>query len=188
MRELDDTVRRARRRTIVIATVGFVIGALVGVLLTTGDPLPMRILASLGIGLSIGGLGGAFSLLPTTLRLGREMQTPGRTFSQRERRTILRAVYSGRPIEPRNSDLALRARESARVASTTLPVTLAQTLLLFAGIAGPQLPNLLRDDAWSAGFSRIFVAAIIVASVGFSMSFRRNIRGARRYLAASREP
>ena len=68
-----------------------------------------------------------------------------------------------------------------------LPVNLGQFLLLYAGIAGTQVPNLVRDDVWNPVFPRVFVAALMVVAIALSVVLGRQIRGARRYLAATND-
>ena len=94
-------------------------------------------------------------------------------------------MFSGQPIEPTGSELAHRAHGWARGTVVALPVSLGQFLLLYAGIAGPQLPNVIRDDVWNPEFPRLFIAALVVVAIVFSVVFGRQIRGARRYLAAA---
>jgi len=183
--ELEDVARRAWRRTVPIAIGGFIVGAVVGVLLSGGEAALTRFLAILGFGLALGGLSGAGSLLPATFKLAPSMQQPTRELDGAARRSVRRAVFSGRPIGTQD-ELALRAFEWAQGAVVSLPISLGQFLLLYAGIAGPQLPNLVRDDGWFAGFARVFVAALVAVGVAFSISFSRRIRGARRYVAAAR--
>lgn len=167
-----------------IAIGGFGVGALAGVFFADGEPALTRFLIVLGIGMALGGLGGAVSLLPATFRTGPPMQESVRGLDRADRRAVLRAVSAGRPIGPRDSESARRAADWARIAVRSLPIALAQVLLLYAGIAGPQLPNLVSEDVWSAGFARVFIAALVVTAVGFAIVFTRRIRGVRRYLEA----
>ncbi|WIE66211.1 hypothetical protein DEI99_006670 [Curtobacterium sp. MCLR17_036] len=187
MGEPQDIAARARRRTVPIVIVALVVGAVVGVLFTGDASALERVLSVLGFAVALGGLSGAFSLLPASFRLAPSMQRPVRDLDAADRRAVQRAVYAGRPIEPSDSTLAARAAEWARGAAASLPHARAQFLLLFAGIGGPQLPNVIRDDAWSAGFSRVFVTALVVVGIAAAISSGRNIRGTRRYLAATAE-
>jgi hypothetical protein len=187
MGELDEIARRAWRRTIPIAIGGIVVGAVIGALLPGTDSALGRFLSVVGFGLCVGGLSGACSLLTASFRLAPSLQWPLQGLGRADRRGVRRAVFSGRPIEPRDSELARRAFDWAYGAAATLPVSLGQFLLLYAGIAGPQVPNLIRDDAWNPEFPRVFIAALVVVAIVFSVVFGRQIRGARRYLAATNE-
>lgn len=185
MGELDEIARRAWRRTIPIAIGGFVVGAVIGALLPGTDSALGRFLSVVGFGLSVGGLSGTFSLLTASLRLAPSLQWPLRGLGRADRRGVRRTVFSGQPIEPRDSELARRAFDWAHGAVVALPVSLGQFLLLYAGIAGPQVPNVIRDDAWNSEFPRVFIAALVVVAIVFSVVLGRQIRGARRYLAAT---
>jgi hypothetical protein len=185
MGDYEGIARRAWRRTVWIAIGGFVVGAIVGVFLANGEPALRRLLTVVGLGLSIGGLSGAISLFTIASRLAPSMQWPVRGLDKAGRRTVRRAVYSGLPIEPADSDFAHRAADWARGAAVTLPVNLGQFLLLYLGIGGAQLPNIINDDPWASDFARIFLGALVLVGVGLSTSFVRNIRGARRYVAAA---
>ncbi|MBM7801112.1 hypothetical protein JOE58_000363 [Curtobacterium luteum] len=184
MGDFGRIARRARRRTVPIALGGFVLGAVVGVIITNGDDVLARTLTIIGFGLSFGGLSGAASLLPTTFKLGPSIQSPARGLDRAERRALRRTVFSARPLGEPGSELARRAADWARGASLSLPIVLGQFLLLYAGIAGPQLPSLVRDDPWSAGIARGLVFLLAAMSIGITIVFRRQIRGARRYLEA----
>ncbi|WP_267446050.1 hypothetical protein, partial [Curtobacterium sp. GC_Cur_2] len=78
-----------------------------------------------------------------------------------------------------------RAFDWAHGAAVALPVSPGQFLLLYAGIAGPQLPNVIRDDTWNPGVPRVLIVALVVVAIVFSLVLGRQIRGARRYLAAT---
>jgi hypothetical protein len=185
MGELDEIARHAWRRTIPVAIGGFVVGAVIGAFLPGTDSALGQFLSVVGFGLSVGGLSGKFSLLTATFRVAPSLQLSLRGLSRADQRGVRRVVISGRPIEPKGSELAHRAFDWAQGAAVALPVSLGQFLLLYAGIAGPQVPNLLRDDAWNPGFPRVIIAALIVVAIIFSVVFGRQIRGARRYLAAT---
>ena len=142
----EGIARRARRRTIWIAIGGVVAGAVVGLLLPSGDDALSRFLTVLGYALALGGLSGTGSILPSTIKLAQTMQWPVRELDRTGRRSDRRAVFAGRPIEPRDSEMAHRAFDGARSAALSMPLSLAQFLLLYAGIAGPRIPNLMSDD------------------------------------------
>ena len=187
MGELDEIARRAWRRTIPIAIGGFVVGAVIGALLPGTDSALGQFLSVVGLGLSVGGLSGTFSLLMASFRLAPSLQSPSHGLSRADRRSVRRAAISGQPIGPQDSELARRAFDLARGTAVALPVNLGQFLLLYAGIAGPQVPNLIRDEAWNPGFPRVIITALIVVAIIFSVVFGRQIRGARRYLAATND-
>ena len=185
MSQLDEIARRAWRRTIPIAIGGFVVGAVIGAFLPGSDSALGRVLSVVGFGLTVGGLSGTFSLLPASFRLVPSLQGPLLGLDRADRRSVRRAVFSGQPIEPTGSELAHRAFDWAHGAAVALPVNLGQFLLLYVGTAGTQIPNVIRDDAWSPVFPRVFIAALVVVAVALSVVFGRQIRGARRYLAAT---
>lgn len=184
MGDHEGIARRARRRTVPIAIAGFVVGAVLGALLPSGDDPLSRFLTVFGYALALGGLSGAGSILPATIRLASSMQWPVRELDRADRRIVRRSVFAGRPVEPRDSELAHRAYDWSRGAATMMPLSLAQFLLLYAGIAGPQIPSLVRDDDFLPGFPKILVGALLVIAVIVSVVLGRQIRGARRYLAA----
>lgn len=142
----EGIARRARRRTIWIASGGVVAEAVVGLLLPSGDDALSRFLTVLGYALALGGLSGTGSILPSTIKLAPTMRWPVLELDRTGRRSVRRAVFAGRPIEPRDSEMAHRAFEGARSAALSMPLSLAQFLVLYAGIAGPQIPNLMSDD------------------------------------------
>lgn len=185
MGDYEGIARRAWRRTVPIAIIGIVVGAVVGIIVSSGDDVLSRALAVLGAGMSFGGLAGAFSLLPASFRLAPSMQWPIRELDKAGRKAVRRAVFSGRPLGEPGSEMAHRAFDWARGAAVTLPVTLRQFLLLYAGIAGPQLPNLVRDEPWTGNFAWVFIPVIVVLGIAVSISLGRQIRGARRYLEAA---
>ena len=165
--------------------IGFVVGAVVGIIVSSGDEVLARVLAVLGVGLSIGGLGGTLSLAPASLRLAPSMQWPIRELDKSGRKAVRRAVFSGRPLGEPGSEMAHRAFDWARGAAVTLPVVTGQFLLLYARIAGSQLPNLERDEPWTGNFARVFVPVIVVLGIAVSISLGRQVRGARRHLEAA---
>ncbi|WNY34092.1 hypothetical protein Q9Q99_00265 [Curtobacterium flaccumfaciens] len=146
MGDYEGIARRARRRTIWIAIGGVVAEAVVGLLLPSGDDALSRFLTVLRYALALGGLSGTGSILPSTIKLAQTMQWPVRELDRTGRRSDRRAVFAGRPIEPRDSEMAHSAFDWARSAALSMPLSLAQFLLLYAGIAGPQIPNLMSDD------------------------------------------
>lgn len=184
MGDFERIARRARRRTVPIAIGGFVLGAVVGVLIPNGDDALTRTLTIVGFGLSLGGLSGAGSLIPATFKLGPSMQGPVHSLDRGQQKLLRRAVFSARPLGEPGSEMAHRASDWARGAALSLPIVLGQFLLLYAGIAGPQIPSLVRDDPWSAGIARGLVFLLVAMSIGITIAFRRQIRGARRYLEA----
>ena len=185
MGDYEGIARRARRRTVPIAIAGFVVGAVLGVLLPSGDDPLSRFLTVLGYALALGGLSGTGSILPATIKLAPSMQWPIRELDRAARRIVRRSVFAGKPVEPHESELAHRAHDWARGAATTLPLSLAQFLLLYVGIAGPQIPSLVRDDDFLPGFPKIIVGALLVIAIVLSAVVGRQIHGARRFLAAA---
>jgi hypothetical protein len=115
------------------------------------------------------------------------MQAPIDGLSRFGRKTLAQAIASGTPIEPADSDLARRAFDLARLRAAYQPVALGQFLLLSAGIAGPQIPNLFDDNSFMAGFSRIICVALLVVAAAMSPVILRQTRAARRYVQAATE-
>lgn len=179
--------RRAWRRTAWIILAGAVAGAIIGVLLERVSPGPGWPLVIVGCTAAVGGLSGAFSLLATSLRLSPQMQAPLAGLSRSGRKALSQAIASGTPIGPLDSDLARRAFDLARLRAVYQPIALGQFLLLYLGIAGPQLPNLVDDDPFSAVFSRSLCSALLVVAVALSPVILRRIRAARRYARAATE-
>ena len=178
---------RAWRRTAVIVAVGVVLGAIGGSLFARQDSALETTLAILGIAAGVGGILGTLSMIATTLRRSSDMQAPIDGLSRFGRKTLAQAIASGTPIEPADSDLARRAFDLARLRAAYQPVALGQFLLLSAGIAGPQIPNLFDDNTFMAGFSRIICVALLVVAAAMSPVILRQTRAARRYVQAATE-
>jgi hypothetical protein len=178
---------RAWRRTAVIVAVGVVLGAIGGSLFARQDSALETTLAILGIAAGVGGILGTLSMIATTLRRSSDMQAPIDGLSRFGRKTLAQAIASGTPIEPADSDLARRAFDLARLRAAYQPVAIGQFLLLSAGIAGPQIPNLFDDNSFMAGFSRIICVALLVVAAAMSPVILRQTRAARRYVQAATE-
>ena len=183
----ETIARRAWRRTVWVALAGAVVGAVFGVVLERVGAGPGRLLVIVGCTAAVGGLSGAFPLLATSLRLSPHMQAPLAGLSRFGRKTLSQAIAKQAPIEPADSDLARRAFDLARLRAAYQPIALGQFLLLCLGIVGPQLPNLVGDDPFSAVFSRILCSALLVVAVALSPVILRRIRAARRYVQAATE-
>ncbi|PZE64202.1 MULTISPECIES: hypothetical protein [unclassified Curtobacterium] len=179
--------RRAWRRTAVIVTIGVVLGAVGGSLFARQDSTVETTLAIVGIAAGVGGLLGTLSMLTTTLRRSSDMQAPIDGLSRFGRKTLAQAIASGTPLEPTDSDLARRAFALARLRAAYQPVALGQFLLLYVGIAGPQIPNLFDDNSFVAGLSRIICGALLVVAAAMSPVILRQTRAARRYVQAAPE-
>ncbi len=183
----EAVARRAWRRTAVIVAIGVVLGAIGGSLFARQDSALETTLAILGIAAGVGGILGTLSMIATTLRRSSDMQAPIDGLSRFGRKTLAQAIASGTPIEPADSDLARRAFDLARLRAAYQPVALGQFLLLSAGIAGPQIPNLFDDNSFMAGFSRIICVALLVVAAAMSPVILRQTRAARRYVQAATE-
>lgn len=183
----EAVARRAWRRTAVIVAIGVVLGAIGGSLFARQDSALATTLAILGIAAGVGGILGTLSMIATTLRRSSDMQAPIDGLSRFGRKTLAQAIASGTPIEPADSDLARRAFDLARLRAAYQPVALGQFLLLSAGIAGPQIPNLFDDNSFMAGFSRIICVALLVVAAAMSPVILRQTRAARRYVQAATE-
>ncbi|MCS0646677.1 hypothetical protein [Curtobacterium flaccumfaciens] len=190
--ETPETIaRRAWRRTAWIILAGGIVGLMVGVVVVIllGDARrgPGWPIVVVGCTVAVGGLAGAFSLVATTLRLTPQMQAPLEGLSRFGRKTLAQAIAKQAPIEPADSDLARRAVDIARLRAAYQPIALGQFLLLCLGIVGPQLPNLVGDDPFSAVFSRILCGTLLVAAVVFTPLFLHQSRSCRRYVQAATE-
>ncbi|PYY52548.1 hypothetical protein DEJ17_15920 [Curtobacterium sp. MCSS17_011] len=183
----DVVARRAWRRTAVIVAIGAVLGAIGGSLFARQDSALETTLAIVGIAAGVGGLLGTLSMIATTLRRSSDMQAPLEGLSRFGRKTLAQAIASGTPIEPTDSDLARRAFDLARLRAAYQPVALGQFLLLYMGIAGPQIPNLFDDNSFVAGFSRIICGALLVVAAAITPVILRQTRAARRYVQAATE-
>ncbi|TWX38761.1 hypothetical protein ES689_09125 [Frigoribacterium sp. ACAM 257] len=98
-------------------------------------------------------------------------------------RRIGRAVLSRREVDLSPDDERLSARW-ASVTAVTLPVQLAQTELLFAGLVCQQLAQALGGDGGFATFARVLVVCMAVAMVAFVPLFIVRIRRVRRWAEA----
>ncbi|ROS62838.1 hypothetical protein EDF42_2535 [Curtobacterium sp. PhB172] len=185
MGDLELTARRAWRRTTLLALIGAVVGAAIGWLLATTESGAVAVLTVVGFGASVGGLTGTFSILATTIGMSTAMQATTAGLSPAGKRMVTQAIKTGSPIQPPESDLALRAREHARLLSTYQPLALAQFLLLYVGIAGIQVPRLADDDVFGSAFSRFLCAALLITALVMTPILLRAVRRSRRYLRAA---
>ena len=113
------------------------------------------------------------------------MQTTTAGLSPAGKRMVTQAIKTGSPIQPPESDLALRAREHARLLSTYQPLALAQFLLLYVGIVGIQFPRLADEDVFGSAFTRFLCAALLITALIMTPILLRAVRRSRRYLQAS---
>lgn len=185
MGEVELTARRAWRRTTLLALIGAVVGAVIGWLLATTESGAVAVLTVVGFGASVGGLTGTFSILATTIGMSTAMQATTAGLSPAGKRMVTQAIKTGSPIQPPESDLALRAREHAQLLSTYQPLALAQFLLLYVGIAGIQFPRLADDDVFGSTFPRFLCAALLITALIMTPILLRAVRRSRRYLQAS---
>ena len=98
-------------------------------------------------------------------------------------RRIGRAVLSRRAVDLSPDDERLSARW-ASITAVTLPVQLAQTELLFAGIMSQQLVQALGDDGAFVTFARVLIVSMAVAMIAFVPLFVVRIRRVRRWADA----
>ncbi|MBF4609247.1 hypothetical protein [Curtobacterium sp. VKM Ac-1393] len=185
MGELELTARRAWRRTTLLALIGAVVGAVIGGLLAMTESGAVAVLTVVGFGASTSGLTGTFSILATTIGMSTAMQATTAGLSPAGKRVVTQAIKTGSPIQPPESDLALRAREHARLLSTYQPLALAQFLLLYLGIAGAQFPRLADDDVFGSAFTRFLCAALLFTALIMTPILLRAARRSRRYLRAA---
>ncbi|MCJ1715401.1 hypothetical protein [Curtobacterium sp. VKM Ac-2922] len=177
--------RRARRRTVPIALAGLAVGAVSGAFVAVGQPPLVALLTVAGFGASGGGLAGTFSLLPTTTQLAPDVRLPVAGLDKDSRRTLRNAVMSGRPIPSADPETAARGLHLAQLTAVYLPLALAQFLLLYVGIGGAQIPSLVAPDGSNAGLTRVVLIGLLLVAIVMTIVFTRQIRGARRYLAAA---
>lgn len=182
MGELELNARRAWRRTTLLALIGAVVGAVIGGILATTESGAVAVLTVVGFGASVGGLAGTFSILATTIGMSTAMQTTTAGLSPGGKRMVTQAIKTGSPIQPPESDLALRAREHARLLSTYQPLALAQFLLLYLGIAGAQFPRLADEDVSGSALPRFLCAALLITALIMTPILLRAVRRSRRYL------
>ncbi|OII04236.1 hypothetical protein BIU95_17140 [Curtobacterium sp. MCBA15_007] len=185
MGELELKARRAWRRTTLLALIGAVVGAVIGGLLATTESGAVAVLTVVGFGASVGGLAGTFSILATTIGMSTAMQTTTAGLSPAGKRMVTQAIKTGSPIQPPESDLALRAREHARLLSTYQPLALGQFLLLYVGVAGIQFPRLADEHVFGSAFPRFLCAALLITALIMTPILLRAVRRSRRYLRAA---
>ncbi|WIB78782.1 hypothetical protein DEJ28_06715 [Curtobacterium sp. MCPF17_002] len=183
MEELEARARRARRRTVVIVLGGLVAGAVLGWGLPHTEA-SIRGLQAVGWALAVAGLGGTFSLVVTTTGLASHLRVPLQSLRPRDSRFLRRSVDSVQLIAPADSEMAQRAFDYARITLVYQPLALAQFLLLYAGLLGPQLADLFDHDGFDLTFSRVFCSTIVIVAVIFAVVWTRKIRGARGYVRA----
>jgi hypothetical protein len=179
MDEYEGVARRTWRRTAFIVAVGLLAGGFAGWLVGHGGSTLATVLSTLGFALSLGGLAGAFSVMATSFGIARKMRAPMQDLPRSARRSIGRAITTSTPIKPVGSELSRRAFEQARLLAVYQPLTLGQFLLLYLGIIGPQLPQLINDDAF---ISRFLCALLVVTAVVITPVLVRSTRRARHYV------
>ena len=186
MGEHDDTVRRARRRTTLLAVIGAVVGGAVGWFAGTGQPPAVFILGVIGFAVGLGGLVGAFSLLPTTASLSSQMLATTRELPRESRQRIVRAVQSGVLLdEAADRSLRRQAHDHARAVAAYQPLALAQVLSLLVGVSGLQFPRLLADAGTDGNWSRLICSVALIGAVIVTPVLLRHTRNARRYMSAA---
>lgn len=187
MGEHDDTVRCARRRTTLLAVIGAVAGGAVGWFLGDTESPRALGLTVVGFAAAVGGLAGAFSLAVTTTRLSSLMSAPLDGLPPEARQRITRAVKSGVPLDDSaGRELRQRAYDHARGPAVYQPLALAQFLLLYVGIMGPQVPQ-LGSDTSGAVWSRLICSVLLITAAILTPLLLRHTRNARRHMwAASR--
>ena len=186
MEELEARARRARRRTLLIVLTGLVAGGVLGWSFPH-ESATAHALQVVGWSLAVAGLGGAFSLMWTTTGLLAHLRLPLQSLSREASRSLRKSVNTGQPLLPLDSESAYRAFDYARIALVYQPLAWAQFLLLYAGIFGPQLSQLVDDDGFSVSFSRALCAVLVIVSVVFSVIWSRQLRGTRRYVRRATE-
>jgi hypothetical protein len=185
MREPEAIARRAWRRTALITAAGAAVGVVIGVLLGSSEHGPVAALTVICFGASAGGLAGTFAMLATTFRTSPAMQRPLVNLNPSERKNVSRAISTGTPIDPPDSELAVRARDHARLTGAYQPLVLGQSLLLYAGIAGPQIPRLVAADTSGTGISRFICSMLLIVALIMTPLTLRTVRRARRYVRAA---
>ncbi|PYY34998.1 hypothetical protein [Curtobacterium sp. MCPF17_046] len=182
MDEYQGVARRTWRRTAVIVAVGLIVGGVFGWLVSHGESLVTTVFTTTGFAFSLGGIAGAFSVMATSFRIAMKMQAPMQGLPRPERQMIGRAIKTGVPVEPAGSELGWRAFDQARLMAVYQPLALGQFLLLYLGILGPQLPQLMGDEMFSVWLSRVLCSLLVVAAVVVTPMLVRSSRRARRYV------
>jgi hypothetical protein len=182
MDEYEGVARRTWRRTAVIVAVGLLVGGVAGWLVGHGGSTLSTVLTTIGFAFSLGGLAGTFSVMATSFGIARKLRAPMQGLPRSDRRTIGRAITTSTPIEPVGSELGWRAFEQARLLAVYQPLALGQFLLLYLGIIGPQLPQLINDEAF---VSRLLCALLVVTAVVMTPVLVRSTRRARQYVRAA---
>jgi hypothetical protein len=142
-------------------------------------------LTVVGFAAAVGGLARAFSLVVTTTRLSSLMSASLDGPPPEARRRITRAVRSGVPLDDSaGQELQRRAYDQARKTAVYQPLALAQFLLLYVGIVGPQDPQ--RGSDTSGGvWSRLICSVLLLRAAVLTPMLLRRARNARRYMSAA---
>lgn len=186
MGEHDDTVRRARRRTTLLAGIGAIVGGVVGWFTGVGEPPAVIALGVIGFAVGLGGLVGACSLLPTTASLSSKMLAATRGLPREVRQRVVRAVQSGVLLdEAADRSLRRQAHDHARAVAAYQPLALTQVLLLLVGVSGPQLPRLLAGDGTDGNWSRLICSVAFIGAMVLTPVLLRRTLNARRYMSAA---
>ncbi|SOC87308.1 hypothetical protein SAMN05660766_0977 [Curtobacterium sp. 314Chir4.1] len=132
MGEHDVTVRRARRRTTLLAVIGAVVGGAAGWFTGTGQQPAVFILGVIGFAAAFGGPTAAFSIMFTTVQLSSWVSAPLRGLPREVQRHVTRAVRSGVPLD--HIDRPELAAEGFRPHPRD-----DDLLVLYVGIASPHI-------------------------------------------------
>jgi Flp pilus assembly protein TadB len=172
-----------------IAVVGGLVGLAAGVWLGLGlgddhgvEPYQV-VFTALGGAMAVGGLVAALSTIAAQIRMMSSINGPTAGLDRSDKRAVQKAVLSGVPITPAESEFARRTADQARVLAATLPLATAQFVLLFCGITGSQLVTLGSGDAWGSWFRVALIVVIVIAGVVSTVLLRRSTRRVHRYLA-----
>jgi MFS family permease len=171
-------VRRAVRTVTLTFVVTFVPVAVGLSFVPTDDDDPGFLLVTAGLAF----IAASVACVVISLRMQRQIVALLGRDQDRARR-IGRAVLSRRAVDLSPDDERLSARW-ASITAVTLPVQLAQTELLFAGIVSQQLVQALGDDGALVTFARVLIASMAVAMIAFVPLFVVRIRRSRRWADA----
>ncbi|WP_137766960.1 hypothetical protein [Curtobacterium sp. SGAir0471] len=175
---LPGAVRRAARRATWVGVVGAVVGAAIGIWLSLGERPDEVLFLVVGGTSAVGGLEAAMTIVIAQFRMRSMTSAPTAALTVAEKRAVQGAILSRASIAP---DLEPRAAAQARVLAATLPLAMAQFVLLYFGIIGSQVIGLASADPLN-WFRIVLIAVLAVTGVIAFVVLRRNLARVRRFL------
>jgi uncharacterized membrane protein len=183
--EDERIIRRAWRRTALVASIAAVAGAVAGWATSRtedGWTVALAIFTCVAV---LVGLAGMLSLLPATARASSIITQATEDLTRDRRKIIKGAIRSGVPLaEDAGPELQYRALTLARGTAAFNGLILVQNLLLFAGAAAPQFAGVVTGDG-NAIISRIFLVLFVIEMVFVVPLLVVRGRRARRYEEAA---